>query len=127
MRTLLKVNLLPFNYGAASGHPARLSSVMRDIIANITLTIPFGFLVSYLTKQHNRRKLLYWTIAVGLSLEVTQLLLNLILGVRYHTVDITDVITNALGFLLGYGFCQVLKWLFSCQSEKADTVTATEN
>ncbi len=99
---------------------------MQDVVANIILTIPFGFLVSYLSKQKSRR-ILYWTLAVGLALEGTQLLLNLILGVRYHTVDITDVITNALGFLLGYGFCQSLKWVFSRDEEKPDELTAAIN
>ncbi|PKO14380.1 MAG: hypothetical protein CVU39_15205 [Chloroflexi bacterium HGW-Chloroflexi-10] len=57
------------------------------------------------------RQILFWALLVGLFLEGTQLVLRLILGVFFHAVDITDVIMNAFGVLIGVGLYQALKQL----------------
>lgn len=51
-------------------------------------------------------------VAVGLAMEGGQLFLKMILGVYFHSVDITDVLTNAFGVLLGAGIYQFFSWIF---------------
>lgn len=106
IHSLSHVNLIPFNYRSALFYRSGLFSAFRDIFLNVLLTIPFGFLMDFLVPL--RKKQIIWIVAAaGFTLEGVQLLLKLILGTYFHAVDITDVITNALGALIGL----VLYWI----------------
>lgn len=109
LQSLSQVNLIPFNYGPMFLHSTSFFT-FRDIIANILLTIPFGFGICFLLPLRNKQILLT-AVGVGLALEGTQLLMKLSLGVFFHTVDITDVLTNALGVLVGSGLYRAVLWI----------------
>lgn len=70
-----------------------------NIIGNIFILIPFGFLFSLVFKNITWRKSLALAIIIPLIIEILQVLL--------HTgiFDIDDVILNALGYMIGY-------WIF---------------
>jgi len=98
-----RINLQPFYFGGLFGplpHLARL-----EIIGNILLTVPFGFLLPLATRTRIRH--LPWLLLVGgLGFEACQLLINLALGGNYRSVDVNDVILNTAGTLIGYGLFQ---------------------
>lgn len=91
----------------------------RDIIAgydyadiqialNILLFIPFGFLVPKV-KNTNLVKILLFSFVLSLCIELVQPLLNV-----YRRSDITDIICNTLGGLIGYILYRYLKrWVMS--------------
>ncbi|MBI2758633.1 MAG: VanZ family protein [Chloroflexi bacterium] len=102
------VNFVPFKY--LSDPYANPCVVFLEIVQNILLTIPFGFGVSFIA-QFKARDFLWLAIAVGFTIEIAQLVISLGAGV-YRTVDITDVLLNATGILLGYGIFRIFAWLY---------------
>jgi glycopeptide antibiotics resistance protein len=104
--TLSYVNFVPFKY--LNFPNTRI--IFLEILQNILLTIPFGFGISFVARL--RAKDFIWlAIALGFGIELTQLVISLVIG-PYRTVDITDVILNALGVLLGYCLFRVFAWLY---------------
>ena len=69
---------------------------LRQIILNIIMMMPFGFLLP-LVKKQNLVSCIFWTFLLSLGIELIQPLIN---GSR--SGDITDIITNTTGGLLGY-------------------------
>lgn len=105
---LSHINFVPFKY--LSDPYANPYVVFLEIVQNILLTIPFGFGVSFIA-QFKARDFLWLAIAVGLAIEIAQLVISLSVGV-YRTVDITDVFLNAVGVLLGYCIFRIFALLY---------------
>ena len=100
---LARINLRPFYFGGLFGlypHIARL-----EIIGNILLTIPFGFGLPLVTRI-KARHLPWLLLAGGFGFETAQLILNLVFGGNFRSVDVNDVILNTAGTLIGYGLFQ---------------------
>ena len=80
----------------------------RQIALNIIMTVPFGLLLPLSRRCAGKRcgffRCLLLTAAMSLGIELVQPLLN---GAR--SSDITDLITNTLGGLLGYGLYLVTR------------------
>ncbi len=90
---------LPFSYLFGARTTPRL--ILAEILGNIAATVPFGFYLPLLWPQARRHMgRLIWL--PGLCIESGQFLLGL-LHAPYRTIDITDVLLNALGVALGYG------------------------
>ena len=88
------MNLVPFDdYINGRG------DVVRQIVLNVIMTVPFGFLFP-MTQQRSKRTLLITVLAsflFSLSIELFQPLIN-----SSRTFDVTDLITNTLGGIIGY-------------------------
>jgi glycopeptide antibiotics resistance protein len=82
---------------------------VREILGNILLTVPFGFGIRFIARL-KARDFLWLAPAVGLAIEGIQLGLSLALRSAFRAVDINDVLLNALGVGLGYGFFQIFAW-----------------
>jgi glycopeptide antibiotics resistance protein len=109
---LYRINLIPLRYTNTFRFSRRI--IFIEIIGNILLTMPVGFLLPFLVRIPPRR--IYWiALATGLILEGSQLLFELlgIVAGYPHRIDISDVITNGTGVLLGYGLYRVVVWLWS--------------
>lgn len=83
--------LVPFDDLIKSKGPAE-----RQIFLNVLMLVPFGFLLPMIKKQ-NVVKVTLTTMLMSLTIEVIQPLLN-----TYRISDVTDVITNTIGGVLGY-------------------------
>ncbi len=87
------MNLVPFidvTFGRAD--------FIRQIILNVVMTIPFGFLFPLIkNKKPKLLKIVFYTFLLSLSIEILQPLID---GGR--SSDITDLITNVLGGMIGY-------------------------
>jgi glycopeptide antibiotics resistance protein len=112
---LADTNLLPFHFGACSIP----FSCAKDVILNSLLTIPFGFGISFLLRI-KPRSLLWLAPAIGLVLELSQLLVVLVFKSRFHAIDINDAIFNGLGVLIGYAIFSVFARVYVKLAEHFD-------
>jgi len=106
------VNLIPFNFGQLFSDTAsrRISPqvVFWQIAGNILLTIPFGTGIGFLTRLRGWR-VVWLALGAGLALEGGQLLFMLLRVGYPHSVDINDVLLNALGVWVGYAFDDLIR------------------
>lgn len=85
------INLLPFDdYLNGRG------DTVRQIVLNVFMMIPFGFLLPMIKKQ-NALSCIARTFIFSLSIELLQPLIN-----GFRAADITDIITNSVGGTIGY-------------------------
>lgn len=91
----IPMNLVPF-IDVAAGR----GDFIRQVILNVIMTMPFGFLFP-LTQRRTAGlgRTVWFCFLMSLGIELLQPLIN---GVR--SSDITDIITNVTGGVLGYGF-----------------------
>ena len=70
----------------------------RQVVLNIIMTIPFGFLFP-LTKNRNGKFLrtVFFCFLMSFGIEILQPLIN-----DFRSSDITDLITNVIGGVIGY-------------------------
>ena len=80
----------------------------RQAVLNIVMTIPFGFLLPCVKRGDSTVfKTLLYTLVLSICIEMLQPLIN---GAR--SSDITDVITNTIGGIIGYAVYAVWKpWI----------------
>ena len=70
----------------------------RQIVLNIIMTIPFGFLLPLIKKENTKLlKVAFYTFLLSLGIEILQPLIN-----DCRSSYITDLITNLLGGIIGY-------------------------
>lgn len=91
------MNLVPF-----VGYPH------RQIVGNVALGVPFGLLLSLLTRWRPKN-LAVTCCAFGFGIETLQLVFDLAYGGFYRTVDITDALLNSFGALGGLSVAILLK------------------
>ncbi|MEA4909992.1 MAG: VanZ family protein [Anaerolineaceae bacterium] len=107
------INLIPGNYAGMLAHlrAGELNPrvVLVEIAGNVLFTVPFGLGIRALTRLQGRR-LAWLALGTGLVLEGAQLILRLVVGFDLHSVDVNDVLLNALGVGLGYGIYQAAVW-----------------
>lgn len=85
------INMLPFHdYFNGRG------DTVRQIILNVVMMIPFGFLLPIVKKQ-NILSCIIRTFIFSLSIELLQPLIS-----GFRVADITDIITNTMGGIIGY-------------------------
>lgn len=94
------MNLVPF-----IDVSQRRGDFFRQIVLNIILTVPFGFLFP-LTRNKAAKftATVFFCFLMSLGIELLQPLIS---GTR--SSDITDLITNVIGGMLGYGFYVIFK------------------
>lgn len=80
----------------------------RQIVLNVVMTVPFGFLLPLCRRITHKPcglfRCLAATVALSLSVELLQPLIS-----ASRSSDITDLITNTLGGVIGYSLYSVVK------------------
>lgn len=94
------MNLVPF-IDVSMGR----GDFLRQIVLNIIMTMPFGFLFP-LTQNRTAAfgRTVFFCFLMSLGIEILQPLIS---GSR--SSDVTDLITNVIGGILGYGFYVLFK------------------
>lgn len=78
---------------------------VRQIMLNILMTIPFGFLSPLIQRRDSKLiKTILYCFLLSLSIELLQPLIS-----GFRSSDITDILTNVLGSLVGYVLYLLLK------------------
>lgn len=93
------MNLVPF-IDVAFGR----GDFIRQIVLNVIMTVPFGFLLPLLKDNRGFIKVIFYTFLLSLSIELLQPLIN-----GFRSSDITDIITNVMGGAIGYFLYLLLK------------------
>ena len=82
---------------------------IRNVIGNIVIFIPFGYLISdtiYMnTKHKNILIVLIFVLLTSLSIETTQMYIG-------RSFDVDDIILNFIGGLFGYFIFLIIKGIF---------------
>ena len=87
------MNLVPF-IDVSTGR----GDFIRQVVLNIVMTIPFGFLLPLIkNKRINLMKIVLYTFLLSLGIEILQPLIN-----DFRSSDITDLVTNIFGGIIGY-------------------------
>lgn len=111
-------NFIPFrdlrlNYGGA----------VREIILNIIMMVPFGFLYPIIQKKGILSTIL-GTFLFSFIIEGSQLLSSWWSSLHSRSFDVTDLITNTVGGLIGYLLFKALRpvicKLLDCLEEEND-------
>jgi len=108
------INIIPFK--SYSLHYL----VSRQVLYNILLSIPFGFGISYLVNI-NKKKLAISATLFGVVIESIQLIISMLLGFTYRSIDINDIIFNFLGVIAGYFLFIVYSFFFIKFINKSNT------
>lgn len=77
---------------------------LRQIVLNVIMTIPFGLLFPLTNRTAKFGTTVFFCFLMSLGIEILQ---PLSLSGRFS--DITDLITNVVGGMIGYGFYVILK------------------
>lgn len=102
-------NIIPFStIGELLFHNNDLRTVLLQVAGNIVMCIPFG--VAFPLLAARRKKLFYLASALifPMMIEMSQLLISVLTGSFYRTIDTDDVILNFAGILIGYGIFFIL-------------------
>jgi glycopeptide antibiotics resistance protein len=105
------VNLIPFHYSTSVGEQFHIKEV-RD---NVLIFIPFGILLSMLTPRMKLRNKILIIFGTSLVLETMQYVLTI------GSTDITDLITNVSGGVIGIILYTLLLKVVK-DKQKTDTV-----
>lgn len=82
---------------------------VRQVGLNVIMTIPFGFLMPLVKKRNARLlKVVFYTFLLSLGIELLQPLIN-----GFRSADITDLITNVIGGIIGYVMYLIFKPLIT--------------
>lgn len=120
----LRIGRLRFTFGGADTGPANFLPFKTilpyllgekgwlmaciNLIGNIVLLVPIGFLVAVVSRKMTWQKSLVLGIAASLAIEVIQAVF------RVGIFDIDDIILNGLGVVIGYwAFAVLAKWVRS--------------
>lgn len=91
------MNLVPFiDILLGRGEP------FTETFLNILLMVPLGFLLPMVSKQ-SLLKILFTAIFISLAIELIQPIIN-----TARIGDITDIINNSIGSLVGYGLFKII-------------------
>ena len=101
---LRHINLIPF--GASGG--------VKEVVYNIIIFVPLGILIEIVNKKSSMVKNAIYILLFSLFIEVSQSILAV------GATDITDLLTNTLGGILGILIYTSLRKVFN--SEKLDKV-----
>ncbi|MBA3927539.1 VanZ family protein [Listeria rustica] len=91
------VNVIPFMQGAG----------LYQIMGNVMLLFPFGVYVSVIKPKLSFGRVFCVGLLTSVMIESVQLFLDIVFIYPNHFMDITDVILNVSGFVLGCLICRI--------------------
>jgi glycopeptide antibiotics resistance protein len=108
-------NLIPFKTIIEMMDNSTLRiTALRNIGGNLLLLMPLGFFVPLFWDKYDNLKILF---VIGLfstvMIEFLQLLISFIIGYRYKSFDVDDIILNVIGFCIGSIIYKLLCMLLS--------------
>lgn len=68
---------------------------VKNVVGNMIMFLPYGFFISYLLKLDKKSIVLYLSIIVSLTIEITQMVIG-------RVFDVDDIMLNILGAMFGY-------------------------
>lgn len=87
-------------------------NAVREVILNIIMMIPFGVLLPQI-KKYRMGRTVFCGFLFSLGIETMQLMYVWAGGATARSFDVTDLITNTLGTVIGYCCFKVFTYKFS--------------
>lgn len=84
----------------------------KQIILNIIMTIPFGFLYCWLKNNSTIIGVTLKTFFLSFTIEFIQLVMTVFL-LHHRSCDVTDLITNVTGGIIGFILYKLFRRIFS--------------
>lgn len=110
------INLVPFNKFAEIRESAQrgiFSYIVNEVIGNIALFVPVGFLLPLLWKRFEKIwAVLLSCLSISLAIEIIQL------GISLRATDVDDLIMNVLGGIVGYFIYALIRRLTKSKTDK---------
>lgn len=108
----LSNNFIPLNGIIDMLRSETIYVIVRNVLGNIILTMPLGFLLPFISKKMDRFKLILISgFLFSLGIESVQFLLSSFLGFTYKITDVDDMILNVIGAVIGYICFRLLKFI----------------
>lgn len=101
------IHLKPFN-DLIMGY----RGAVKQIILNIIMTIPFGFLCCTLKKNSTILGIIIKTFLLSFTIEFIQLIMTIFL-LHHRSCDVTDLITNVTGGIIGFILYKLIRRILS--------------
>ncbi|MDB8804413.1 VanZ family protein [Romboutsia sp. 1001216sp1] len=101
------INIVPFiDYFKGANY---FGSIIRNVVGNIVLLMPFIlYICAKSEKSRDLKSAIKITFLISLSIELTQLVMN-IFGLTYiRAVDVEDLILNTLGGIIAWGIFKLM-------------------
>ena len=97
-------NLVPFRdlARAIDGRPWGLGPAVVGIVGNLVLFVPWGFLFAFRFRRRSWRTLLVVTLGIAVGVELWQAV-----TATGRSSDVTDIVVNTAGGLVGYALGRV--------------------
>lgn len=112
----INFNLVPFNKIVEIKESAQrgiFSYIVNEVIGNIVLFVPVGFLLPLLWKRFEKIwAVLLCCLSISLSIEIIQLSISL------RATDVDDLIMNALGGIAGYFVYALIRRITKAKTDK---------
>lgn len=102
-------NYVPFKTIFNIFQDGNLHNIILQIIGNIILLLPIGFLMPIISKRNNFLNIIFKGLLCSILIESLQGIISLAIGVTYRTIDIDDIILNTIGVFIGYVFYKLIK------------------
>ena len=113
-----RLQLIPFNTTIEFIKSSSAFNAFVQIVGNIVMTVPFGFLLPLLHKFRKKYMYVLTALLFPLCIEVTQLIIGLSLGTLYRTADVDDIIYNFSGIMAGYALYKLMQKALKAKSKK---------
>lgn len=94
-----RLELLPFKTVTdlfSVGYEGHGRYILHEVLVNIALLMPMGFLMSIRRKKYGLRKVAFWEGLTSLMIESLQLI------TKSGTFEVDDLIYNTFGCMIGY-------------------------
>ena len=106
---IMMIGGMPSNINANVNFIPFADGIGRTDILNLIMTIPFGIGMPFVSKINSLAKSAISGVILGTCIELIQYLETLLTGgFTLRTIDINDVIFNALGTVVGFVFLYVI-------------------
>jgi glycopeptide antibiotics resistance protein len=80
-----------------------INIVIKNVVGNIILFIPFGFFVPIIYRNMNKfNYTLLLGLCVSVFIEIAQFTIDYLTKYPNHTSDVNDIILNIIGLILGF-------------------------
>ena len=103
-----EINLIPYSYIAKAGSNVQI----KETVYNILIFVPLGTYVAFFKREWNVFKKIGLIAGISLAFEILQFIFGL------GGSDITDIINNTLGGVIGLLFAGFLNLVFKKKSVK---------
>lgn len=74
----------------------------KQILGNIIMFIPIGFYIPIINNKKKFKEVVLAGFIFSVGIELTQFIINTIIGYNYRSTDVDDIILNTLGAIIGY-------------------------